>query len=56
MGAVLSLLHTKMDSSTTSSHNLQDQVDLDVEYETFSYDSCVMRAENFLTQSFPSRW
>ena len=53
---MLSLLHTKMDSLATFSHNLHDQVDLDMEYETFSYDICVMRAENFLMQSFPSRW
>ena len=33
---MLSLLYTKMENSTTSSHNLQNQIDLDVEYETFS--------------------
>ena len=36
MGVVLPLFHTNMESSTTSSHNLEYQVNLDVKYETFS--------------------
>ena len=53
MGAVLSLLHTKMESSTTSSHNLQDQVDLDVEYETLSIQQLCNESEGLSEAKFP---
>ena len=50
---MLSPLHTKMESSTTSSHNLQDQVDLDVEYETFSIQQLCNESEGLSDAKFP---
>ena len=53
MGAVLPPLHTKMESSITFSHNLQDQVDLDVEYETFSIQQFCDESEELSGAKFP---
>ena len=52
MGAVLSPLHTKMESLTSSTHNLQDQVDFDVEYETFSVQQLCNESEELSDTNF----
>ena len=49
---MLSLFHTKMESSTTSSHNLEDQVNLDVEYETFSIQQLGNEGEGLCDAKF----
>ena len=53
MLAVLSPVHTKMESSNTSSHNLQDRVDLDVEYGTFSIQQLCNESEGLSDAKFP---
>ena len=49
---MLSLFHTKMESSTTSSHNLEDQVNLDVVYETFSIQQLGNEGEGLCDAKF----
>ena len=50
---MLSPLHTKMEISTTSSRNLQDQVDFDVEHETFFIQQLLDESEGLSDAKFP---